>query len=140
MRSEANFRLSECQPRPRLDSSPASATAFSHQRCVHEQLTHLERSQGEGSTGRVPDTGIPLSRLLQGGERLGGHRRPVLVARLVVLCAPPHHSAFKVDVRASKLTDGADAVSCLVCEDQSNVKAPVHIQRHVEQDPVILPR
>ena len=43
----------------------------------------------------------------------------MLVARLVVLCAPPHHSAFKVDVRPSKLTDGADAVSCLVCEDQS---------------------
>ena len=28
MRSEANFRRSECQPRPRLGSRPASASAF----------------------------------------------------------------------------------------------------------------
>ena len=39
MRSEANFRLRECQPRPRLGFSPALATALFHQSRMSQRLT-----------------------------------------------------------------------------------------------------
>ena len=44
MRSEANLLLSECQPRPRLGSSPARATAL-----FYQSRTSLRISQGVGS-------------------------------------------------------------------------------------------
>ena len=46
MRSEANLRRSECQPRPRLGLIPASLSAFSHQ----PRLTHRLRHAGDPST------------------------------------------------------------------------------------------
>ena len=45
MRSEANFRLSECQPLPRLGSSPASPSAF----WVIIPLTHNLHDYAMGS-------------------------------------------------------------------------------------------
>ena len=103
---------------------------------AHAPRRILRRGQHESVSGH----GVPLSRLLQGGERLGGYRRPVLVARLLVLCAPPHHSAFHVDVRPSKLADGADAVPRLVREHERDTKPPVDRAGHLEKAPGIPPQ
>ena len=58
MRSDANFRLSECQPRPRFGSRPASRSALSHQPRVIQEPTLTEGSLDEGSTGALPVTGF----------------------------------------------------------------------------------
>ena len=54
MRSDANFRLSECQPRPRFGSSAASVWALCHQKLGSDRPTHREASVGAGSTGPSP--------------------------------------------------------------------------------------
>ena len=46
MRSEANFRLSECQPLPRLGSNPAHRSAVCHQVLTRERLTHCVLDDG----------------------------------------------------------------------------------------------
>ena len=58
MRSEANFRLSECQPRPRFGSRPASPSALFHQPREIQEPTLTEGSLDEGSTGALPVTGF----------------------------------------------------------------------------------
>ena len=60
MRSEANFRLSECQPRPRLGGSPARVWAFSHQVRARERLTLFEGFPGAGNRGAFPMAGFCL--------------------------------------------------------------------------------
>ena len=56
MRSEANLRLSECQPLPGFGSSPASVWALFHQTLARTERTHVEGFRGAGSTGasRIP--------------------------------------------------------------------------------------
>ena len=56
MRSDANFRLSECQPRPRFGSRPASPSALFHQPREIQEPTLTEGSLDEGSTGALPVT------------------------------------------------------------------------------------
>ena len=65
--------------------------------------------------------------------RLVGHRRPVLVARLLVLRAPAHFAALEVDVRPPEVADGTDAVSRLVCEHERDVKPPVDLPRYFKK-------
>ena len=48
MRSEANFRLRECQPLPGFGSSPARFSALFHQTDASAEPTHLEGYFGEG--------------------------------------------------------------------------------------------
>ena len=60
MRSDANLRRSECQPRPRLGSSPARASAFSHHVRTIEGVTHVEVLLGDGMTGASPFWVLPL--------------------------------------------------------------------------------
>jgi len=60
MRSVANFRLSECQPRPGFGSGPASVWAFRHQLWEHTRLMHLMPSLAEGMTGESPVTWLIL--------------------------------------------------------------------------------
>ena len=60
MRSEANFRLSECQPRPRLGCNPASIWAFLHQLRGTVRPTLLDGYFGEGNTGVSPIPGFRL--------------------------------------------------------------------------------
>ncbi len=60
MRSEANFRRSECQPRPRLGSSPASFWALSHQTRTRDRSKHREGSLGAGNTGEPPPLGFRI--------------------------------------------------------------------------------
>ena len=55
MRSVANLRLSECQPLPRLGSSPARLSADFHQAAIRGPLTHVEGSRNAGKTGASPD-------------------------------------------------------------------------------------
>ena len=60
MRSDANFRRSECQPRPRLGSSPASASAFCHQTRTRDRSKHLDGFFGAGNTGAFPVLGLRI--------------------------------------------------------------------------------
>ena len=60
MRSEANLRLSECQPLRRLCSSPASASALFHQLFASALFMLLAGSLGAGNTGASPTRG-PLA-------------------------------------------------------------------------------
>ena len=95
MRSEANLRLSECQPLPRFGSSPASFWPLCHQMRTRSALTDFDRVPGRGQHRTVlTPKGLP-SRLFQDGDRLGSHWRPVLVAGLLVLGAPPYHSGLQ---------------------------------------------
>ena len=57
----------------------------------------------------------------------------MLVPGLLVLGTPSDDFTFQIDIRPSKLTDGADAVSRLVRENESNVKAPIDFPRYVQQ-------
>ena len=61
MRSEANFRLRECQPRPGLGSKAAILSALFHQVCARSLLVHLDGFLGAGSTG-ASATPSPLLR------------------------------------------------------------------------------
>ena len=70
--------------------------------------------------------------------RLVGHRRPVLVARLLVLRAPAHFAALEVDVRPPEVADGTDAVSRLVCEHERDVKPPVDLPRYFKKRLILL--
>ena len=54
MRSEANLRLSECQPLPGFGSSLASLWALYHHMRTSDRLAHFEGCLGEGSTGASP--------------------------------------------------------------------------------------
>ena len=54
MRSLANFRLSECQPRPRLGSNPARGSALHQNQCAQPLLMHLVGSVPAGITGASP--------------------------------------------------------------------------------------
>ena len=138
MRSEANFRLSECQPLRCFGSSPASLSALFHQERARPERTHVEGFPGAGNTSGVSDPGVPLSRLFQDDDRLDGHRRPVFVAGLLVLGPPPDDSAFHVDVRPPKLADGTDAVTRLVREHERDAKPPVDLAGHLEKRQVFL--
>ena len=60
MRSEANFRLSECQPRPGFGSSLASRWALYHQMRTSDRPAHFDGCLGEGSTGASPVPGLFL--------------------------------------------------------------------------------
>ena len=60
MRSEANFRLSECQPLPCLGSRPASFSARFHQKRTCGKLTHVEGFLVAGSTGAFAVPGFLL--------------------------------------------------------------------------------
>ena len=60
MRSDANFRLSECQPLPRLGSSPASLSARFHQKRVCVKPTHSEGFLVAGRTGASAPAGLCL--------------------------------------------------------------------------------
>ena len=57
MRSDANLRLSECQPRHAFGSSPASSSALFHQFRTGDRLAHLEGSMDAGNTGSSPVPG-----------------------------------------------------------------------------------
>ena len=104
MRSDANLRRNECQPLPGFGSSPASVWALFHQTRARTERTHCRRIPGRGQYRSVADPKGLLSSLFQNGDRLGGYGRPVLVAGLLVLSPPPHHSALEVDVRPAELT------------------------------------
>ena len=54
MRSEANFRLSECQPLRCFGSSPASLSALLHQERARPERTHVEGFPGAGNTSASP--------------------------------------------------------------------------------------
>ena len=54
LRSEANFCLRECRPRPHLGSSPASLSAFFHQSPASERLMRGNRSFVAGITAASP--------------------------------------------------------------------------------------
>ena len=58
MRSEANLRLSECQPLPGFGSRPASLSALSHHPCASAAPMHAEGFLGAGSTGASPVPGF----------------------------------------------------------------------------------
>ena len=51
MRSEANLRLSECQPLPGFGSRPARVCALHHKRYAQPRPMHREGSVPAGSTG-----------------------------------------------------------------------------------------
>ncbi len=57
MRSLANFRLSECQPLPRLGSSPARLSAGFHQTATRGPLTQAEGSRGAPMGNRPTSIG-----------------------------------------------------------------------------------
>ena len=114
MRSEANFRLSECEPRrpvPPVTGQRAAQT--------HGGILRRERQRN------VPNPRVLPPRLLQGWERLSRHRRLVLVPGLLMFAPPPDGLALHVDVRPPVLTDGADAVSGLVGDHQCHTESPV---------------
>ena len=88
MRSEANFRLRGCRPRPHLDSSPASFSAFFHQSPASERLMRGNRSFVAGITAASPIFScLPPRRIARGigsisvPPQLTG--RPHVVPRLV---------------------------------------------------------
>ncbi len=58
MRSDANFRRSECQPLPRSRSSLASRSALCHQVTARPRLMLAERFGGAGSTKLSPFPGF----------------------------------------------------------------------------------
>ena len=60
MKSEANFRLSECQPRPGFASSPANRAALLHHPYASAELMQAEGSLGAGRIGASPDSGFSL--------------------------------------------------------------------------------
>ena len=86
----ANFRLRECQPRPRFGSSPANSWAFCHQSRGCERLTHVEGSFGAGSKGTSPIPGFFLrasSRAASASEVTG-----VRCSYPVFSCSPRHRT------------------------------------------------
>ena len=58
MGSEAKFRRRECQPCPRLGSSPASASGFCHQTRTRDRSRRLDEFFGASNTGEFPALGF----------------------------------------------------------------------------------
>ena len=71
---------------------------------------HAKGILGRGQQGGVPDPGVVPRRFLQNGPRLGGHRRPMLVAGLLILAPPPDGPAIEVAIGPPELADGPNAV------------------------------
>ena len=94
MRSLANFRLSECQPRPRLGSSRANLVARFDQSRANERLIHANGSFGAGITGAFPVPGLRLRASSRNGSRRGRDSTP-----------PMDSPGIEVDVRPLELTD-----------------------------------
>ena len=80
MRSDANLRRNECQPLPGFGSRPASFSARCHQTYARVPPRHAEGSLRRGQHRSVADSGAPLPRFFECGDRLGRDRRPVLVS------------------------------------------------------------
>ena len=75
MRSEANFRLRECRPRPHLGSSPAGFSAFFHQSRASERLMGANGSFVAGITGASPIFScLPRRRIVRGIGSMSDHR------------------------------------------------------------------
>ena len=99
---------------------------FDEHTTLRADVRYVQRGDGCCPQHRsVPRSGIPALRLIQGGERLGGHRRAVLVSVLLVLCAPENGPLLEVDVAPPQLPDGTDAVPGLVSEHERDAEPPV---------------
>ena len=74
------------------------------------------------ATGECPPSRGSASAPLRGQR--SPRRSPASGARSpsFVLCAPPHHSACKVDVGPPKLADGTDAVPCLIRDHERMIR------------------
>ena len=88
MRSEANFRLSECEPRRPVPPVTGQRAAQTHGGILRR-----------GRQRNVPNPRVLPPRLLQGWERLSRHRRLVLVPGLLMFAPPPDGLALQTPGR-----------------------------------------
>ncbi len=88
---------------------------------------------GRGQDRRVPARRVAPSRLLEDFDGFGGQGRAVLVARPLVLGAPPHRFAFEVDVRPPEVANRADPMPGLVREHEGDVASPIDLPRDLEK-------